>query len=132
MKDNEFHYTYSAPTENERREIQDIRSRYEAEEPQNEKMARLRKLDAIVRNTPAAVSLAAGILGCLLFGLGMSFALEFQNYFWGTVFSIVGFMPMLAAYPLYNYVLKRVRRKYSAEILRLSEELLNEKTKDDP
>lgn len=63
----------------------------------------------------------------LLFGAGMSLSLSFSRYAAGIVLSLVGILPMAAAMPLYKFVLGRGRKKYGEEILRLSEELLNER-----
>ena len=103
---NKFEYTYSAPTEEERAEIESIRRGYLSPEPGGDggKLARLRKLNARVKNAAVCAGLTAGI-----------------------VLSLVGILPMAAAMPLYKFVLGRGRKKYGEEILRLSEELLNER-----
>lgn len=55
----------------------------------------------------------------------MSMTLAGGNWVGGIILSACGILPMLAAIPVYNRVLCRLRRKYGPEILRLSEELLN-------
>ena len=91
-----FNYTYSAPTETERKEIENIKKRYETPTGES-KIERLRRLDAKVKNGANIAALAVGIA------------------------------PIVAAYPLYNFVLHKNKKKYGAEILKLSQELLNEK-----
>ena len=124
-ENNKFEYSYSAPTEEERREIASIRRQYEDRSTTTEgKLERLRHLDALVNGTANAVSLAVGVIGLLIFGLGMTMVLEWNLTLWGVLLGIVGALPIDAAYPLYRRVLARGKKKYGAEILQLSEELL--------
>jgi len=126
MENNEFEYTYTAPSEEQKREIFSIRRQYEQASSVDEKLDRLRKLNSFVHNFATAVSLIHGIVGTLIFGLGMSMILEWSIMFWGVLVSLIGLIPIALAYPMYNLILKRNKKKYGAEILRLSEELLNE------
>ena len=119
-----FEYTYAAPTERERREIESIRKAYRPDEA-GEKLRRLRKLNARVRNTAMCVSLTLGVAGVLLFGTGMSLALSFGRYAAGIALAALGIVPIALAYPVFNRLLRRGKKKYGAEILRLSEELLH-------
>lgn len=120
-------YSYSAPTEDERREVESIRKMYLDQERENDKLTRLRKLNARVKNTAMCVSLSVGIVGLLLFGGGMSLTLMQGNYVWGIILSLTGIVPIAIAHPVYNALLKRGKKKYGEEILRLSGEILNEK-----
>lgn len=126
MENNEFEYTYTAPSEEQKREIFSIRRQYEQASSVDEKLDRLRKLNSFVHNFATAVSLIHGIVGTLIFGFGMSMILEWSIMFWGVLVSLIGLIPIALAYPMYNLILKRNKKKYGAEILRLSEELLNE------
>lgn len=126
MENNEFEYTYTAPSEEQKREIFSIRRQYEQASSVDEKLDRLRKLNSFVHNFATAVSLIHGIVGTLIFGLGMSMILEWSIMVWGVLVSLIGLIPIALAYPMYNLILKRNKKKYGAEILRLSEELLNE------
>lgn len=119
-----FEYTYAAPTERERREIESIRKAYLPDEA-GEKLRRLRKLNARVRNTAMCVSLTLGVAGVLLFGAGMSLTLSFGSYAAGIALAALGIVPIALAYPVFNRLLRRGKKKYGAEILRLSEELLH-------
>ncbi len=121
----EFHYIYSAPTEEERKEIVSIRKQYEERAPQSQsKLDRLRKLDARVKNSALALALTVGIIGCLIFGLGMAMVLEWGIFIGGIIISIAGAGGMVAAKPLHAWCLHKNKRRYGEEILRLSEELL--------
>ena len=124
---NQFNFTYTAPTEEERKEIALIRKQYQPVEQTESKLERLRRLDRAVKNTPVIVSLILGIVGCLIFGTGLTLILEWQIWLWSVICMCVGAIPMAIAYPVYLGVLNANKRKYGAEILQLSEELLNEK-----
>ena len=124
--DNKFKYSYSAPTELERREIESIKKNYEGGDSESSKLSRLRKLDAFVNNSAMAAGISIGVIGLLIFGLGMSLILEWQIYLWGIVLAALGAVPIAAAYPLYKFVLNRNKKKYGSEILSLSKELLGE------
>ena len=127
MKKQEFEYTYKAPSEEEKREIASIRRQYEATLPSEEKLSKLRRINAFVNNFANAVYLVFGVVGLLVFGLGMSMILEWEIIVFGIIVSLVGLIPITLAYPIYNIALKYNRKKYKNEILRLSDELLNEK-----
>ena len=129
MNDNKFKYSYSAPTELERREIARIKKNYESDSGENSKLTRLRKLDAFVRNSSMALGISSGVIGLLIFGLGMSMMLEWNIYLWGVLVSLFGIIPIALAYPAYKLLLRKNKNKYGAEILRISEELLGENEK---
>lgn len=125
MKDEKFRYNYSAPSKEERAEIEDIRRRY-GEANEEDKLSRLRRLDGRVKHLPTAIALTLGIGGTLIFGLGLTMILEWNLFLWGSIVMIVGCVPVGAAYPVYNALFRKNKQKYGEEILRLSEELLGE------
>lgn len=122
-----FSYTYSAPTERERREIEDIRSRYRPEGEPESAFAKIKRLDSLVKKVPSAVAVSIGIVGTLAFGGGMAMTLEWDMLAGGIAVSVVGALFIAAAYPLYKLIFGRLKKKYAPEILKLSEELLHEK-----
>lgn len=124
-----FEYTYSAPTEQERKEIESIRRQYQAQpvSDREEKLNRLRKLDSFVKNSATTVALILGVVGLLIFGLGMTMVLEWELYIWGVVVGAVGLTPIMIAYPVYNLILNKNKEKYGEQIIMLTEELLNDK-----
>lgn len=126
MENKEFNYTYVAPTESERKEIESIKNQYLKEEKREEtKLERLRRLDRKVKNTPVILSLCFGIIGTLIFGLGLTTVLEWNHLLLGVCIMAVGAIPVALAYPAYKWSLKGGKKKYGGEIVRLSEELLN-------
>ncbi|MBR2353683.1 MAG: hypothetical protein IKA76_04180 [Clostridia bacterium] len=128
---NGFSYTYSAK---EQAELKRIREKYMPPTQTEDKMDRLRRLDASVTRTAQAVSLVWGVIGALILGFGMSLCMtdlgkilgSFSDYAMliGIPVGIVGGILVSLAYPLYNAVIKRKREKLAPEILRLTEELL--------
>ena len=126
---NQFNFKYTAPTEEERKEIDSIRRQYLPQEQTESKIDKLRRLDGLVKNIPTIWSLCLGIIGILIFGFGLTMILEWSIWEWGIVLMVVGSVPMAIAYPVYKVLLKKYKNLYSEEILRLSEELLNESEK---
>lgn len=120
--ENDFEYTYVAPTQAERKHIEHIRESYLPK--QENAFTRLQQLDKKVQTPPMVTALTLGIIGTLIFGLGLALILEWNNLPLGTALSALGLVPILLAYPLYRAVLKRQKEKYAEEILQLSENLL--------
>lgn len=127
MDNNEFKFKYSAPTNEERKEIESIRNSYLMPKKSMSKLDMLRYLDGKVKNIPVMISLIVGIIGTLIFGLGMTMILEWGLIVWGIVVCAIGLVPCGFAYPVFKLSSKRMKEKYSTEILKLSDELLNEK-----
>ena len=126
MENNSFEYTYCAK---HREEIESIRKKYLP--PEEDKMEQLRRLHSIPTKKAQAASIAAGVLGTLILGTGMSLcmtdlgaALGQLAMVIGIVVGILGLVMVALAFPLCNYVLGKERQRIAPEILRLSEELL--------
>lgn len=126
---NQFNFRYTAPSQAERKEIDRIRRQYLPQEQVESKLERLRRLDALVKNTAIIWSLVLGVVGTLVLGLGLTMILEWSIWLWGIVLMVIGSVPMAIAYPVYKLALNKGKAKYGDEILRLSEELLNESEK---
>ena len=126
---NQFNFKYTAPSQEERKEIDSIRRQYAPQEKTETKLERLRRLDGLVKNTAIIWSLVLGVVGTLVFGLGLTMILEWNIWLWGILLMAVGGVPMVIAYPVYKGVLRQYKNRYGEEILRLSEELLNESEK---
>ncbi len=119
-----FTYTYSAK---EQEEIKKIRDKYAPPTKEETSMEQLRRLDASATKGAAVVSLIVGIISCLLFGVGMCCTMlpGWEQYFIpGIVVGVTGIGGIVAAYPIYNYMVKRKREKLAPEIMRLSDELM--------
>lgn len=124
---NQFNFKYTALSQEERKEIDSIRRQYAPKEKTETKIERLRRLDSLVKNTAVIWSLVLGVLGTLILGIGLTMILEWDIWLWGVLLMALGSIPMAIAYPVYKSVLEKYKTRYGEEILRLSEELLNEK-----
>ena len=122
MENTTFNYTYSAARN---KEVESIRKKYMPHE--ESKLERLKKLDLRVQMAGTIESLCFGIVGALVFGIGMCFFLDvFAGAAWiSALFMIVGSLIMIPAYPLYKRIASKTKRELSPEILRLSEEIMN-------
>lgn len=123
---NDFEFNYTAPTSSERKEIERIRDSYIQKENSLSKIDYLRKLDNKVRNIPTIYALVFGVIGILIFGLGFAMVLEWKIIVWGVVVSVIGLIPMIISYPIYLKISKNLKNKYSDEIIKLSNEILDE------
>ena len=119
-----FTYTYSAK---EQEEIKKIRGKYTPPTKEETSMERLRRLDKSATKGAAVVSLIVGIASALLLGVGMCCTMVpgWEQYFIpGIAVGVVGIAGVIAAYPIYNHMVKRKREKLAPEIMRISEELM--------
>ena len=121
-----FEYNYSAA---QKQEVEAIRKKYLPKE--EDKMEQLRRLHYSATQKAQAASIALGVIGTLIFGLGLSLCLtDLSGFLGGTAMflgipvGLVGLVLLALAYPVYNTVLRREREKIAPEILRLTEELL--------
>ena len=121
----EFHYTYSAPSKTERKEIEALRQKYQPQQKTTSDIERLKALDKKVQNPPTAYALILGVVGTMIFGLGLSMILEWAMPIFGTIVALIGIVALAFAYPVYRKTLQKRKNKYGAEILALSEKLLN-------
>lgn len=126
-----FHYHYSAK---EQDEIKAIRKKYAAPEECEDKMSQLRQLDGAVTQKATTVSLVFGIIGTLILGIGMSLAMtqigsilgasQEMAMLIGIIVGLAGIVLLSLAYPLYNRILKKERKKIAPQIIKLTDELM--------
>ena len=130
-ENNGFQYTYSAK---EQAELKRIRDKYTKPTEVEDKMDRLRRLDASVTNTAQAIALVFGVIGTLILGFGMSLVMTDLTealgisgdvaMVIGIIVGIVGGILASLAYPIYNAIVKAKRKKLAPEIIRLTDELM--------
>lgn len=131
-----FNYTYSAK---EQEEIKAIRKKYITQDKKGtdeDKITQLRRLDAAVTKKATNISLILGIIGTLIMGTGMSIVMTdigkmlglHQTYAMaiGIGIGVIGVVIVCIAYPIYNQIVKKERKKIAPEIIRLSNELLKQ------
>ena len=127
-KNEVFVYRYSAK---QNREAERIRQKYL---PRKEsKLDILRRLDRRVQNAGVLQGLTVGVIGCLIFGVGMCFGLDVLDGadFCAWLLGGIGTLVMIPAYPLYRYIARKTRAELTPEILRLSEEIMDSEKKED-
>ena len=117
-----FHYTYSA---RQQEEIRNIRKKYLPQEPKEDKMEQLRRLDRSAAKKKTRVSLIVGIAGCLLLGVGMCCTMVWTDRLFipGIIIGIVGIIAVTISYPLYTHITRKERERIAPQILKLTEEL---------
>lgn len=130
-ENNGFQYTYSAK---EQAELKRIREKYTPPTGEEDKMGRLRRLDASVTNTAQAIALIFGIIGALVLGFGMSLCMtELAEILGpnrdmamviGIIIGVVGCVLVGLAYPIYNLIVKARRKRLAPEIITLVDELM--------
>ena len=130
QEENKFSYTYSAK---EQEEIRHIREKYMPSDETEDKMERVRRLDASVTKKSQCVAITLGIIGTLILGSGMSLFMtdisqalglsENIAMVIGIIVGIVGGVMVSLAYPIYNFMIKKMRRKIAPQIIRLIDEL---------
>lgn len=121
MENKPFTYNYSAARN---KEVENIRKKYMPKE--ESKIETLKRLDDRVQTAGMIEGLCLGIIGALVFGIGMCFFLEvFTGAVWLTVlFMVIGTLLMITAYPIYRHISRKTKAKLTPEILRLSEEIM--------
>ena len=118
-----FHFRYSAE---EQEDVRNIRKKYLPQNDKEDKVKRVKQLDQRATDRATVFSLIAGILGILLFGLGMSCCLVWQGSLFipGIFIGLSGISLLSFAYPIYKKVLVKESEKIAPEILRLTDELM--------
>lgn len=130
MENNEgFSYTYPAA---QQAEVERIRKKYMPQE--EDKMARLRRLDQSAYRKATAWAIALGVIGALILGTGMSLIMTDLGQLLGlspeaamlvgVPAGLAGMVLTALAYPVYHRVLKKERARIAPEVLQLTEELM--------
>ena len=128
---NGFSYNYSAE---EQAELKKIREKYTSSTETEDKMVRLRRLDASVTQTAQIIAIIFGVVGALVLGFGMSLCMtdigkilgsyKDMSMVIGIAVGIIGGILASFAYPIYNAIVKYKRKKIAPEIIRLTDELM--------
>ena len=130
-QNNRFEYKYSALSSEERLEIESIRRRYLKESSGEGRTQELKRLDFYVRSFPVAIAITVGVIGILLFGLGLTLVLEFNETLLGIILGTVGVLVLAPANLIYNRLTAFQKKKYGQRILDISEELLGKDGDDE-
>lgn len=121
QKNTTFQYTYSA---REQEELKRIRNKYLPKE--ENKMERLRRLDAQVTQKATMYAMIVGIIGALILGVGMCCCMVWADsvFVLGIIIGMLGMAVLALAYPLYNRTIQKERERIAPEVLRLTEDLM--------
>ena len=115
-----FEYRYSAK---QQEEIEAIRRKYLPKE--EDKMEQLRQMDKRVSRKGTIISIIIGVIGCLLLGIGMCCTMEWAGRWFvpGIIIGVIGIVMIALAYPLYERITKKERKKIAPLILKLADDL---------
>ena len=110
---------------------QKIRTQYVEQSPGE--LDALRKLDAKVKRPANVFAYVFGSISAIIMGAGMSLVMTDiggavgigEPLIPGIVIGVVGLGLALLTYPLYKGILNARKKKYGAEILSLSEKIMN-------
>ena len=110
---------------------QKIRTQYM--EKQTTELDELRALDTKVKRPANVFGYVFGSIGAIVMGAGMSLVMTdvgaliglSSTMVPGIVIGIAGMLMALVNYPIYKAMLTRRKEKYGAEILKLSEAIIN-------
>ena len=110
---------------------QKIRAQYM--EKQSTELDALRSLDTKVNRPASVFAYVFGSISAIIMGAGMSLVMTdigamigmTSTMFPGIAIGLVGMILAILNYPIYKTILGRRKKKYGAEILALSEKILN-------
>ena len=111
---------------------QKIRAQYTEKQPTD--MDALRELDAKVKRPATVFAYVFGSISAIIMGAGMSLVMTeigdvigiSDGMIPGIVIGGIGLIMALLNLPLYQSILSRRKKKYGAEILGLSEKIMNQ------
>jgi len=112
---------------------QKIRAQYmEKQSPSD--LDALRTLDAKVKHPANVFAYVFGSISAMIMGAGMSLVMTDIGAIVGMdapmlpgiVIGVIGMMMVLINYPMYKRILERRKKKYGAEILELSDKIMNQ------
>lgn len=127
MSNDKFDFTYAAPTEEERQEIEAMRRDYSPEQNKQSALERMRQLNRKVRLPAEITAVVLGVVGVLTFGTGMSMVMEAISggMYLGIGLGVAGVALLVFLRKIYRFILKKRKDRYGKEILGIAERLLN-------
>lgn len=115
-------------TNQEIKSVKKILSSYKLRE--ETKLEKLKRLDKSTKNPARIFAYIFGIIGSLVLGTGMCFAMQVLTQLsivTGIVIGLIGVLIVAINYPLYKKLLRHAKNKNAKEIINLSNEILNQK-----
>lgn len=109
----------------ELRSVEKIRNQYTQAEVT--KLDELKALDRKVKRPASVFAYVFGTVGSLVLGTGMCLAMKIIGDLMalGIVVGLAGIAMVSSTYAIYKAILKSRRKKYSSQILEISDDLLN-------
>ncbi len=113
--------------------VQKIRTQYM--EKENTHLNALKELDAKVKRPANIFAYVFGSVGAIVMGSGMSLVMTDigeklgmeSTMTAGIVIGVVGMLMAIVNYPIYKRILSSRRKKYADQIMKLSEEIMEQK-----
>lgn len=111
--------------------VQKIRTQYT--EKESTELDALKALDAKVKRPANIFAYIFGILGAIIMGSGMSLVMTdigsmigiTSTMGPGIIIGVIGMLMAIVNYPLYKKILSTRKEKYSDEIIKISDKILN-------
>ncbi|MBO5262447.1 MAG: dihydropteridine reductase [Clostridia bacterium] len=113
---------------NTQKEIAKIKADYTVNEKKETKLEKLKKLDKQVKRPVQVFSYALGTVGALVLGTGMTMAMSLipGGMAAGIIIGSAGIAASGANYPLHQKLMNKRKKKYSEQIIEMSDSILNE------
>ncbi|MGM9968770.1 MAG: hypothetical protein ACI35S_00070 [Anaeroplasma sp.] len=121
-----FEFKYHANNQQEKEEVENIRNQYLYSD-ETDYRKKIIMLDQKVKTIPRIFSLSIGIIGTLVFGLGLTCILELDRFIMGIIISLIGILIAVIAYPVHKIIYKRLKNKYGNQIIELANLYLDDK-----
>ncbi len=115
---------YQANARDQKR-AEDIRRQYVSRE--ENKMEQLQKLDSKVKSPGKIIASIIGVIGALVMGYGMALVMVSGVMTTGIAVGVAGMVVALVAYPIYAGITSGRKKKYAAEVMRLSDDVIQKK-----
>ena len=109
-------------SERDQKKAEGIRRQYVSRE--ENKMEQLQKLDSRVKLPGKIAGSILGVIGALVMGAGMSLVMVWGNMAMGLALSIPGLAVLLLGFLAYYLITGSRKKKYAAEIMRLSGDVM--------
>ncbi|MGM9605832.1 MAG: hypothetical protein ACI3XG_12305 [Faecousia sp.] len=93
---------------------------------EDNKIEQLQKLDNKVKFPGKIVASILGNIGALIMGSGMSLIMVWKNTQLGLLLGAPGVVAAVLAYPVYALITTSRRKKYASEMIRLSDDVIED------
>lgn len=120
-----FKYQYQKLTSNEQKEVETIIKKY-VENDVDSQIERIQRYDRKTKILPVGLLSFFIIFGILVFGVGLTFVLEWQKLGIGCCLMLLGTLIIVLFGLLYPKILQSFKKYYGKKIVIFSQEVLKE------